>query len=306
MSATLETSRRSFLGISAATLAGAANLRSAVALPAPRIVFGINHNYFPQFTKDIPGACGVRIYIADYNLIPAKWPDRLPSARSLLGGPVIPPGTHTVLSIRPMQADLFSGRLDQQIRSLALSAPPGSALNAWHENEPGNPIGYPPEVNNAHTASRMHEYVNNLCRNTNAAYGSIICAPANQLMDWMGRGLDWYGLDNFAVSRYVTPAHKVDAAKWQARMHGNWLAWQQVSGTKWPRIKICETNSPRDSIRSPWFTMVAGWLAAHNGDTMLTYWNPHGRLSGPWPPSAGVRDTLRHLTRTYYLKRQPI
>lgn len=297
--------RRSFLGVSAAAVAGA-SLRPTLALPDPKVVIGVNHNNFPEFTRAIPGACGVRLYVDEYNLIPRTWPKNLPSATSLFGGPLIPPGTHTVMSIRPMPADLLTGKLDERIRQLARSAPLGSALTVWHENQPGNPMGYPREVNNASASRRMHEYVHRLCRNTNAAYGgSIICDSADQMMPWLGRRLDWYGLDIYAVRRYRHRDGTVDPWQFSFRMQNNLRAWRQLSGRKHPVVKICETNSWNDRIRSAWFTLIAGWLAAHNGDAMMTFWHPEhlGVLSGPWPPGEGVKDTLQALTRRYGTRR---
>jgi hypothetical protein len=56
-----------------------------------------------------------------------------------------------------------------------------------------------------------------------------------------------------------------------------------------PAIRICETNSPYNSHRSAFFTTIADFLARHNGNRMLTFWNAkeglaHGGLDGPWPP----------------------
>ncbi len=294
-----DVARRDALKLSGLAAAPAL-LRPSLALSGPKIVIGVNHDHFPQFARAIPGASGVRIYYDTYGQVPGQWPNHLPSGRSLLGGAAIPPGTHTVLSIRPMPSDLFSGKLDHQIRSLALSAPPGSALTAWHENEPGNPLHYPREVNNRATAAAIHERMHRLCRRTNAKYGSIICAPAKGIMPWLGNHLDWYGLDTYCFSRYRRPDGTVDQQKWLNRMHENRQAWQRVSGRMHPTIKICETNASHDRNRSTWFTMVAAWLAAHNGNTMLTYWNHTvGSDSGPWPPSEGVKDRLQALTRKY-------
>ncbi len=299
-------SRRSALKLGA----GAALLPS-LALPDPKVAIGCNHNVFHGMRTRVPGTDAVRIYITDYGYIPRRWPDRLPSATSWAGGPVIPPGTEVVLSIRPMPHALFAGLYDDRIRGLVRSAPPNQALNAFPEAGPGNPMGYPASIDNATTISRVHRYLRQLCRGTNVRYGSIICAPANQIVPWLGERLDWYGLDTYCFpAEYRKPDGTIDVPKWLHRMRENRLTWQRVSGTGNPTIKICETNAPHDSNRSAWFTMVAGWLAIHGGanPAMLTYWNPehdlaHGGLSGPWPPSEGVVDTLQFLVRKYSMRK---
>jgi hypothetical protein len=300
-------SRRSFLGVSGAAALGTAGL-SSVSLPDPRLPIGSNHNCFPDVIRRVPGACAVRIYYGKYGTVPSVWPDRLPGPHSLLGGPVIPPRTQTVLSIRPYPDKLLAGQYDSQIRDMVRSAPPRSRLSTWHEAGPGNPMGYPSFIN-AGSMHRVHAHMQALCRGSNVRYGSIVCGPANQLTEWLGNRLDWYGLDWFLFGRYRNPDGSMQTAKFESRMRHNLETWREVAGQDNPSIVICETNSPFDSSRSTVFTSMAGWLAKHGGPepAMLTYWNPkhdaaHGGLSGPWPPSPAVVRQLRYLVGKYTVR----
>jgi hypothetical protein len=43
---------------------------------------------------------------------------------------------------------------------------------------------------------------------------------------------------------------------------------------------------------------LSQWMAANNGDRMITYWGT-GSLSGLWPPSKTVREYYRTLQHKY-------
>ena len=281
-------SRRSALQVSGLALAGAA-LTPGTAQHA-HIAFGVNRHYYPAFTAAVPGTRSVRIYYDAENVFPGHWPDQLP-------------GAWATLSIRPRPRDLLSGKLDGPIRNLLGTAPDHSELSIWHEAGPGNPLGYPDYVN-ADNMFHMHAYMQHLCTGTNVRYGSIICGPANQCQPWLGRNLDWYGVDLYDNSRYHNPDGTLNPAKLYSRMDANLAMWRVVAGTEHPSIRLCETNSPFDSHRRHWFSLIATWMARHNGRRILTYWNSaegkaRGGLSGPWPPSHEVVLHLHHLVTTY-------
>jgi hypothetical protein len=321
--------RRGVLTLSGVSLSAAVlrQDRAAVALPPPSIAIGITDGQFPAFATAVRGGCGIRLFIGEYGLVPSVWPTTLPSPTSLLGGPVIPPGAQTVMSIRPMPYALLSGLLDDQIRSLCHSAPPGSSLSAWHENGPANPMDYPREVNQASVSRAMHERMQRLCTGTGVKYGSIICGPAQDLALWNGRNLDWYGIDTYLFPKYRLPYNRINWKAWRARQAMNMIAWRALNGGKHPVVKVCETNAVHDAERSEWFAGVAAWLNSIGGNAMLTFWSNgsqghgggdsepdgdsddnggqkgSGGLSGLWPPSDGVKRTLSALAQKYYLDR---
>lgn len=282
------TSRRAALATGGIAIAGAVGLGSA---PKTRIIFGSTLGPYPKLNAAVPRAVGLRMYFDTENEFPAAWPDPYP-------------GAWITLSLRPNPDDLFSGKLDDQLKAVIDSAPAHSELTFWHENITGNPLGYPSYVNNARAAVRMQHYGHQLCRGTRVGFGVITCGPASQQIDWLAPGLDWYGDDLYEFPRLRGPDGTMSRAKIIARLNANLEAWRIKSASRWPAIRICETNSPFDSHRENWFTWIAQWMAGHNGRRMLTYWNPHagivqGGLSGPWPPSPAVIRRLRWLSEEY-------
>jgi hypothetical protein len=284
----MDSTRRSVLQLSGLALMAAALTPGATT--RPRIAFGVNRRYYGAFTASVPGTRSVRIYYGAENVFPEHWPDRLP-------------GAWATLSIRPHPRHLLTGKLDSKITDLLDSAPPHAELSIWHEAGPGNPLGYPDYIN-ADTMYHMHAHMQHLCSGTKVRYGSIICGPANQRQAWLGRHLDWYGVDLYDNRRYHDPDGTLNPAKLYRRMDANLATWREVAGTQHPSIRLCETNSPHDSHRRHWFSLIAAWMARHNGHRILTYWNPRkgkhaGGLSGPWPPSHQVVSHLHHLVTTY-------
>lgn len=259
--------------------------------PRNRIIFGANLGAYPKLNAAVPRAIGLRMYFGVENQFPTAWPDPHP-------------GAWITLSLRPNPGDLFSGKLDDQLKAVIDHAPAHSELTFWHENTTGNPLGYPSYVNNARAAIRMQLYGHGLCRGSQVRFGVITCGPAIQQIDWLAPGLDWYGDDLYEFPRLRSPDDAMRRAKVISRLNSNLDAWRRRAGRRWPAIRICETNSPFDSHRETWFTWIAQWMARHNGRRMLTYWNPdagvaQGGLSGPWPPSGTVVRRLRRLSEEY-------
>lgn len=277
-------SRREAIAAGGLALAGAASLIPATA-PAPGIVFGANLDTYPRLHAAAPLTRGLRMYYDTENVFPAAWPERF--------------GAHMTLSLRPNPGDLLAGRLDRQLKAIINSAPPQSELTFWHENTTGNPLGYPSYVNNARAATRMQRYGHGLCRGTHVKFGVITVGPANQQLGWLAPGLDWYGDDLYEFPALRNPDGTFSRAKIINRLDANLRAWQAASGTHSPAIRICETNSPLDPHRSRFFATIAHWMARHNGNRILTFWNPNGRSSGPWPPSPAVVRQLRSLSEHY-------
>jgi len=279
-------SRREAISAGGLVLAGAVGLAPAPSSPGS-IVFGANRSAYRGLHAAAPLAVGLRWYFDIENQFPRAWPRPFP-------------GAHMTLSLRPNPKDLLSGRLDSHLKALIDSAPPHSELTFWHENTTGNPLRYPPSVNNARTAVRMQKYGHMLCRGTSVLFGVITVGPAIYQLGWMAPGLDWYGDDLYEFARLRNRDGTFSRTKVIARLYANLHAWQKVSGKKAPAIRICETNSRYDSHRAELFTTIAYWMARHNGNRILTYWNRRDRgLSGPWPPSEAVIDQLISLSKEY-------
>lgn len=258
-----------------------------------KIVYGVNQSLWNKFKTKIPDAGGVRVYYDTPDYIPASWP-------SFLQDP------WTVVSIRPMPGPLLSGKLDKQLDVFIDSAPPHSFLAVWHENGPANPLGYPKSVNNAVTSVKMQKYMERLVQGSNVKFGVIICAPAAQIVNWMAPHLDWYGTDFYLGPNTSNLNGSPDKAKIWKRMSANQVVFRKLSGRRYPKMIIPESNASYDKYRNAWFTDISSWFNSHNGRTttrILTFWNPdHGGangLSGRWPPSQAVIDKLNYLSKLY-------
>lgn len=279
-------SRREVMKAGGVAVAGAVGVG---LIPGNRVIIGASLDVYPKLLADAPRATGLRMYVDQENDLPPRWPEPYP-------------GAWVTLSLRPNPADLLSGRLDEQLRAIIDSAPAHSELTFWHENTTGNPLGYPPDVNNAIAAVQMQRYGQRLCLGTRVRFGVITAGPAIQQFDWLAPGLDWYGDDLYEFPRLRGPDDKIRRAKLIARLNSNLDAWRKKSGRRNPAVRICETNSPFDSHRANWLTWLAEWLSMHNGSRMLTYWNAdsgQGGLSGPWPPGPEVIRRLRWLSNEY-------
>jgi hypothetical protein len=260
-----------------------------------KIAWGINRRYWNSFKHKVPLAKAVRVYYDTVNDFPSTWPQRAGK------------GVWVTLSIRPRPSDLLSGKLDKRLKTLIDSAPPNSNLAVWHENYPGNPLGYPHSVNNPRTAVAMQKYMERLVKGSNVRFGVIISGPAIQEMKWIARGLDWYGVDLFDNKRYWDRDKTLNKQKLWTRMTNNLIAFKKVSGQSHPLIQLDETNTPWDNHRRHWFMWISQWFATHNNQMparIITYWNPKaghasGGLSGPWPPSPQVVNILRLLSEAF-------
>jgi hypothetical protein len=253
------------------------------------VLLGCNSRVFDAMHDAGIGVRAFRAYRDEFNFIPSAWPskDSVPQAR-------------VTLSIRPVPDDLLAGKLDGRLADLIASAPPGVRLSAWHEAS--NLPGYPGFVT-ASAMTAVHEHMQELCRGSNVAYGSIICAVPSAVRAWMGTGLDWYGLDvyDFGEGQFRHPlTGGISREKLFARLGDMLDTCRALAGQDAPRIDICETNSPRPRHRAEWFGLLAQWLHGHGGGRLLTFWNPSGPLSGPWvPEDEQVTGALRSIAADY-------
>jgi hypothetical protein len=253
------------------------------------LLFGSNSKVFDAMNDAGINVRSFRAYRDEHNFIPTVWPSKTSV-----------PDAKVTLSIRPVPEDLLAGRLDARLKAFIAAAPPGVKLSAWHEAS--NLPGYPSYLN-PRTMSAVHAHMRELCRGSNVAYGSIICAVPSQTKAWMGAGLDWYGLDiyDFGEGQFRSAwTAKISKAKLFARLDDMLDTCRMLSGSDSPEIDICETNSPRLPHRADWFALLAQWLHDHGGRCLQTFWNPTGPLSGSWlPDDAQTIEALRSISREY-------
>ncbi len=294
---------KKWLAACVGTLAVSAGLivaPAAHALIAPgHVVFGSNRNPWEQFKGDVPAAEATRIYYDATGVFPTSWPESA--------------GPCTLVSLRPAYAELMAGQYDAELRALFASAPPCSLVTIDHENIDGkgaaNPLNYPPSIHNAAHFVAMQEHMESLVQGTNVRFGIVFIGPAGLGASWMAPHLDWYGFDIYDNPVYWNPgkAPTINTAALIRRLATNLASLKQISGERYPPLRIAETNSPWDRHRRTWFTTITSWLSTHNGQRtswLLSYWNPArdhaaGGLSGPCCGSHAVITRLAWLAVTY-------
>jgi hypothetical protein len=273
----------------------------AAAATRPHIIWGANVTTYPKFRARIPGAHAVRIYYGSPATAPAACPRQ-------------PDHAWETISVRPDYAGLMAGRYDHYYRAWFKSCPPHTDVTAWHEASGNNPLGYPKSIHNAAHYKAILYRLQGLARHSNVRIGTLLCGPLNQVTNWLPRHLGWYGFDLYFNTKSYVHGHAVIAAPFATssgsvsrqlvwhRLDANLAAIRHASGQHYPRIDIGESNASPDWRRTAWFTDVASWFGSHDGHRMarvLTFWRKKapgtGGLSGPWPPSAAVIRTLRHL-----------
>jgi hypothetical protein len=259
-----------------------------------RICWGSNRGDWDAFHKAVPPSHCVRTYYDAENVFPKTWPTGAGK------------GVWVLLSIRPDPADLLSGRLDAELKTLIGSAPLHSRLTIYHENAGGNPLGYPPDVHNPATYVSMQKHMEDLVRGSNVRFGVIIIAPFGSVLNWIYKGDDWFGYDFYAFPRYLNRNGTINVDAVTTRMTNNLKVLQKFTGRRYPMLVLGETNAHKDYQRKTWFSTLANWFGTHDGHRtgwILTRWTPndgpHTGLSGPWPPSAPVVTELRRLATVY-------
>lgn len=270
-------------------LAAAAGIHAGAA--HGRIVWGCNRGVWESFNAAMPTGLqrSVRIYY-DYGQIPLSWPNRAGNA-------------WVTLSLRPSRdvRQLLDGKLDTQLRALISSAPAHSQLTFYHENNPGNPLGYPRSISNATTAVEIQRHGHRLCAGSRVRFGAIIVGPAPA--HWLAPRLDWYGVDQYLFGKHNLTNGKLDARKLNAHLDKDLAVFQHMSGLRHPQVCIPETNAHPAHYQEGWFTELAAWAAGHNCHRIQTRWNGGQGDGGPWPPSKGVIRRLRYLSELYATSR---
>lgn len=308
---TREFSRRVLLRngvVVGAAAAGALSFADAVqaapTLAGTKIAYGAMHSIYPHWVANAPSPDhknSERRYFEAVNSIPKDW--KAAACHS----------HYVTMSIRPNPDDLLHNRripdngsgfttLDGQITHLLRTCPDHAELTCWHEAQGDNPLRYPRYITAANMRA-VHAHVHKLCAKTPDAnggrvkYGCILTGPVGTNAHWLGRGLDWYGIDIYDGPKFQHPDGQLNRSAILGRMTHNLDAWRAAAGKHAVSVRITETNSAHDNHRKNWMLFLSEWMAAHNGYRIVTFWD--GTLSGPWPPSRTVRNYYRTLQHHY-------
>ena len=93
-----------------------------------KLLIGANEGWYTKVHEAVPAVSCRRVYFSEHNYVPGEWPSTKNAST-------------TLVSIRPVPADLLAGPVDTRIKAFLRTAPSGSDLTAWHEA--GNLPGYP-------------------------------------------------------------------------------------------------------------------------------------------------------------------
>jgi len=278
------------------------------------VKIGANVSTYPAFKAKIKDAGAVRIYYGSTD--PADWPATCPR---LEGNPWM------LISFRPMPGPLLSGSLDKWFHTWFLTCPAHTDVVIWHENangKPGcvvgacNPLGYPKIMRDPARFKRMTLHMLKLAKGTHVRVGALGCGPVASNPEWYAPHLDFYAFDMYLNDSYLhggglrsaavlpgaTSGGVLSQEKVWARMTANLRAFQKLSGERYPRIDIGESNASPDSYRRSWFLDQVTWFDHYDGHRpgrVISFWRDGGGLSGPWPPSQGVETRLEWLAMTH-------
>ncbi len=215
--------------------------------------FGVNQNHWPETHDLVHGYTILRTF----KPMASTWP-------------VMPVNVPSLWSPRPDLAKVLAGDFDAAFTSAIRSAPGKSRLSIWHEAELAGV--------NATQMRAAHNHMHALVHQVNAKYGTNV---EYGIVASGGAGRAWYvkGMDFIAGDVY----------DWQARGHpldalNSWAGHvTDAIGTGWTPM-IAETNTSVKAYRPEWFRTVFEWLKTRKSHVMITFWNPGGKLSGPFLP----------------------
>jgi hypothetical protein len=276
-----------------ASLSGADTAQAAPAAAAQTtIAYGAMHSIYPAWVANAPSPDGKNCERRYFKSIPKDW--KTAACHS----------DYVTISFDPDPAVLLAGKLDSRIKDFLATCPNNVELTCWHEAERGNPLHYPANITNV-TVPEIHAHMQNLCTNTPDAaggrvkYGCILVGPVKTNADWLGKDLDWYGIDIYDGPNFRYKNNgDLNRSAIVGRMNENLEYWQIAKGSgKTVSVRITETNSHEDPHRKNWMLWLSEWMAAHNGSRMSTFWG--GPDSGTWPPSKTVLEYYRTLQKEF-------
>jgi hypothetical protein len=300
--ATSQVSRRAFIGAAAALGIAATALPASTAAAATGVVpaaqfLGSNADVFADIKggetvkgvryPGVPGLSGVRIYGMkpngkghEHDRIARSWPK-----------PPVPDAGPIVYSIYPVPEHVLSGHLYDDLKRLIDSAPLGSYLTTWHE---ALSLKYPSYIT-SESMYQLHARMNTICQDSHVTYGSIFGGgDLGKLFKSVPPNLGFYGLDLYGNLGIDKGLARLDQFIAEARVKDT------VNG--YPRLLIPECNTPTESKRPAWFKAVCRRMHRYGSNSVgvLTFWNPHGSLSGPWQPTdratiKAMDDITKHI-----------
>jgi hypothetical protein len=259
------------------------------------VLLGCNASVFGEVRQVVPGNKTCRSFRDKVNHIPAKWPG-------------IDGEDYTVVSLRPDPRDLLSGSLDDQIRALLATAPSGSQLTVWHEA--GNLYKHNGNITPA-AIRQSHVKMWNLCQQAGSGvgYGCIIYGTIADMGKWIptaNHPLDWYGIDIYDNlnsnngGSFRTADGSVSFDKIKAYLDEYRALAQGRTGLRYPKINVCEMNSPRVPCRPDFFKKVARWMSGNGGRRLCTFFKCGGNSGGCWlPDDQPTIDALNDIVSTY-------
>jgi hypothetical protein len=283
-------SRRAFIGAAGALGVAAAALSGRPAWAATGATqnghgqfLGSNEDVFTDIRDGekisgvhypgVPGLRGVRIYGLqpdgkgeETDRIAKTWP-KPPVANS---GPI-------VYSIYPVPEHVFNGDLDHALENLIASAPAGSYLTCWHE---ALSLTYPSYITSA-SMYQLHAHMNAITQGTRVTYGSIFGGGSlATLFKSVPPNLGFYGLDLYGNKGIADGMARLEQFITLAKP-------KDTKTPRYPRLLLPECNTPKKAERPDWFTSVCQRMHVYGANSIgvLTFWNPHGPLSGPWEPT---------------------
>lgn len=286
------------------SISRAVTARAASAIMSNKIAYGAMHSVYPDWVANAPSSDGKnseRRYFERVNSIPKDWTTAACHSN------------YVTMSIRPNPHDLLNNNtipdngsgyttLDGQIMHLLSTCPDHAELTCWHEAQSDNPLGYPSYITAANIRA-IHEHVQHLCSSTPDAdggrvqYGCILTGPVRANANWLGKGLDWYGVDIYDGPAFRYSNGNLNQSAITGRMYDNLTYWRAANNNKTVSVRITETNSAADNHRKNWMLWLSQWMAANNGYRMITFWG--GPLSSTWPPSETVLDYYVTLQSQY-------
>lgn len=284
--------------------------------PSKILQMGIDQSNFSAMQSVVPGTNAARFYqgagpAANPNglPIPLNWP-------SVAGFPSVQNITYTIypnlydLLNNTKVADNGSGFTTtfQQVQALAQKAQPGNKLSMWQEEGTlvqSNPMLTPQNCRSSHVQMQK------ACSGTNAKYGPVLfgnIANNSQYIPNAPYAMDWYGIDIYdnKTSNNGSSFENADGSINQGKVNSylnQYLALaKQRTGLKNPHIDVCESNSPTEANRPPFYTYVAEWLY-NNGGTdprMLLFFRCGHNSSGCWDPAdTNTINQLNVIVNTY-------
>jgi hypothetical protein len=298
-------SRRTLIGAAGALGIAATAIRvlpaqAASAAASTRNFLGSNADVFKDI-KDgetisgvkypgVPGLRGIRMY----GVQPTGTNKQTDHIRSTWPTPPVANPGPIVYSIYPVPEHVFNGSLNKTLESLIASAPPNSYLTAWHE---ALSLPFPKYINSANMF-KLHAHINAMTKGTNVTYGSMFGGPRptglTTLFKSVPPNLGFYGLDLYETDGIHNGLERLN----------QFITMAKLKDTKsgYPKLMIPECNTPNAGARSDWFTGVCKRMHKYGSHSIgvLTFWNPHGPLSGPWKPTdrktiAAMNNIINHI-----------